>query len=100
MGEYARRVRLGWKNQDRAPGAPLDARAAVKLLACTLMVAGAVWSALPRQGLHPAYAATCTPVASPSANVAPSGPLDTASNVIATFDNARVAEGCTVALSI
>jgi uncharacterized protein YkwD len=48
----------------------------------------------------PVHADTCTPVASPPADVTPSGPLDTGANVIATFNNARQQEGCNVSLSI
>src|SRR5205085_5398607 len=43
---------------------------------------------------------TCTPIAAPASNVSPSGTFDTAAIVIATFDSARQAEGCTVPLSI
>ena len=39
-------------------------------------------------------------MAAPASNVSPSGTFDTAANVIATFDSARQAEGCTAPLSI
>lgn len=45
-------------------------------------------------------AAGCAPVASPSANIAPSAGFSTPAAVVASFDHARQAEGCTVALSI
>jgi len=43
---------------------------------------------------------TCSPIGSPSSETAPSGSFDTPANVVATFDHARQAEGCGVALSI
>jgi uncharacterized protein YkwD len=46
------------------------------------------------------HAATCTPKATLPADIPASGPLDTGAHVIATFDNARQQEGCTVPLSI
>jgi uncharacterized protein YkwD len=46
------------------------------------------------------HAATCTPQATLAADIPPNGPLDTGANVIATFNNARQQEGCTVSLSI
>ncbi len=45
-------------------------------------------------------AGTCSPVSVPGSQTAPSGAFDTASNVIATYDHARQAEGCSVTLSI
>lgn len=45
--------------------------------------------------------ATCTPVASPSADVKdPNAKFDTAANVIASFTTARQQEGCNVPLSL
>ncbi len=44
--------------------------------------------------------ATCAPRATLSADIPPSGSLDTGADVIATFNNARQQEGCTVSLSI
>lgn len=58
-------------------------------------------------GFRPAFMASvaraagvCRPIASPSHDISPSGGLTTGADVIATFDHARQAEGCRVALSI
>ena len=67
------------------------------LLMMTAMIASFVGLSAP--GLVHA-AATCTPQATLPADIPPSGPLDTGANVIATFNNARQQEGCTVSLSI
>jgi uncharacterized protein YkwD len=49
----------------------------------------------------PVHAATCTPVASPSADVNdPNAAFDTGAHVIKTFNFARQQEGCDVSLSI
>ena len=49
----------------------------------------------------PVHADTCTPVASPSADVNdPNAAFDTGANVIKTFNFARQQEGCNVSLSI
>src|SRR5436305_1900559 len=70
-------------------------------LTSLLMIAGMIVSfvVFAAPGLVHADA-TCTPQATLPADIPASGPLDTGANVIATFNNARQQEGCTVSLSI
>src|SRR5690348_2925255 len=70
-------------------------------LTWTLMLTGVLVSLAVLATPRPVHADTCTPVASPSANVNdPNAAFDTGAHVITTFNFARQQEGCNVSLSI
>jgi uncharacterized protein YkwD len=77
-------------------------RSFAKILGLGSIIAGAaIWGASPLRGPIAAHASgTCAVVQSPSANVAALNGLSSGADVIAAFDHARQAEGCTVPLSI
>src|SRR5947209_3583470 len=73
-----------------------------KLLFRGVIAAGiaCAWHFAPVQTPSAALAAGCPLVQSPSANIAPSSGFSTPAAVVATFDSARQAEGCSTVLSI